>query len=139
MRFAKMYGEGVMQERIYKENVAQLNEKRIKIVDDINALEDELANKPTLPLEELVDGVIKLVGDLDFANKRQIIQKIVTKVVATKEEVTVWGFIPVLATAEVGSNVKYRNRGPAQRWQINPLQRTDRQQYSCGELPFRNH
>lgn len=119
MRYAKMYGEGVMQEHIYKENVAQLNESRTKIVHQVNAFEDELANKPTLPLEKLVDGVIKLVEDLDFNNKRQIIQKIVTKVVATKKEVTVWGYIPILATEKVGLNVKHRYRGASKCWEVD--------------------
>jgi site-specific DNA recombinase len=119
MRYAKMYGEGVMQEHIYKENVAQLNESRTKIVYQVKALEGELANKPTLPLEKLVDGVIKLVEDLDFSNKRQIIQKIVTKVVATKKEVTVWGFVPVLATEKVGLNAKYRHRRITERRQVD--------------------
>ena len=82
-----------MQEHIYKENVAQLNESRTKIVYQVNAIEDELANKPVLPLEKLVDGVVRLVEDLDFSNKRQIIQKVATKVVATKKEVTVWGLL----------------------------------------------
>lgn len=108
-RIAKMFRQGVMQEKIYKENVADLNDKRSKNVTDINALEAELENKPTLPLEDMVDGVVKLVEDLDFANKRQIIRKIITKVVATKEEVTVWGYLPVLATEKVGLNAQYRD------------------------------
>ena len=112
-RYAKMYGESIMQEHIYKENVAQLNEKRTKIVYQINALQAELENKPTLPLEKLVDGVVKLVEDLDFQNKRHVIQKVVTKVVATKKEVTVWGYVPILATEKVGLNVKHRDCGAA--------------------------
>jgi site-specific DNA recombinase len=115
-RFAKMYGEGIMQEHIYKDNVATLNENRTKIVYQINALQAELVNKPTLPLEELVDGVVKLVEDLDFQNKRQIIQKVVTKVVATKKEVTVWGYVPILATEKVGLNVKYRHSRTPECW-----------------------
>ena len=68
-------------------------------------LRNSLENKRTLPLEQIVDGVVKLVEDLDFQNKRHVIQKVVTKVVATKKEVTVWGYVPVLATEKVGLNV----------------------------------
>jgi hypothetical protein len=113
-----MYGEGIMQEHIYKENVASLNEKRTKNVYQINALQAELENKPALPLEELVDGVVKLVEDLDFQNKRQIIQKVVTKVVATKKEVTVWGYVPILATEKVGLNVKHWNCRVTKCWEV---------------------
>lgn len=108
-RYAKMYGEGVMPEQIYKENISLLNEGRSKVLAEISGLEDELSNKPSIPLEKLVDGVLKLVEDLDFSKKKLIIQKVVTKVVATKKEVTVWGHIPVLATEKVGLDVKYRD------------------------------
>lgn len=85
------------------------------------ALEDELGNKPALLLKKLVDDVIKLVEDLDFSNKRQIIQKVVTKIVTTKKEVTVWGFVPVLATEKVGLNVKHWDSGVAECWEIDPV------------------
>lgn len=146
-RFAKMYGEGehVMSEQVYKENMHLLNEDRRKLVDEISAIQDELANKPLVPLEKLVDCVIKLVQDLDFSNKKQIIQRVVTKVVATKKEVTVWGKIPIFVSkettiddnsiyyqqnnnqenttnlSEIGLNVKYRNRRPPQCRQVYPF------------------
>lgn len=80
-----------------------------------------MANKPVLPLEKLVDGVIKLVKELDFTNKKDVIQKIVTKIVATKEEITIWGRIPVpvLQAEQVGLNAKYRYRRSPQCWQVN--------------------
>lgn len=108
-RYFKMYGEEMVDEQTYKDNMSELNKERTNIVEDIRGIEAELANKPSLPLEKLVAGVIKLTEDLDFEGKRQIIQKLVTKVVATKEEVTVWGYIPILATEEVGLNVKRRH------------------------------
>lgn len=140
MRFAKMYGEGVMSEHIYKENVAELNEKRSRLSSELSDIRDQIANTPTLPLEQLVEGVVKLVSDLDYSKRRQIIQKLVSKVVATKQEVTVWGYIPVLAQkenytghveddtqnkaqsniisnlSEIGLNVKYRHRRPSKCW-----------------------
>lgn len=89
-----------MSEHIYKENVVELNTKRTHIVSEFSGLRDQIANTPTLPLEQLVEGVVKLVTDLDYSKRRQIIQKLVSKVVATKQEVTVWGYVPVLAQKE---------------------------------------
>jgi hypothetical protein len=130
-------------------NFASLNDTRRTIHKEMAAVRDELANKPTLPLEKLVDGVIKLVEDLDFSDKKQIIQKVVTKIIATKKEVTVWGHIPVLATEKASSNANYddinlpnqsnissnlsgigldasyRYSRPPQRWQIHPVQCAD--------------
>jgi hypothetical protein len=65
--------------------------------------------------------VVKLVEELDAESKDRIIQKIVTKIIATKEEVTVWGKIPVLSDGKIGLNVKYRNRRPAKRRQVHPI------------------
>lgn len=115
-RCSRAYTQGFMKEQIYKDQIHELNVTRGNLVDEIRATEDELANKPSLPLEKLVDGVVKLVAELDFTKRRQIIQKLVTKVVATKEDVTVWGYIPILTTEKVGLNDQYRDCGAAECW-----------------------
>ena len=120
-RVTRMYTEGVMREELYKENVSELSKLHEMYLDEIQTIDSELSIKPSLPLEELVEGVIKLVEELDFSDKRTIVQKLVTKVVATKEEVAVWGLIPVLGTQQVGLNGKYWYRRPAKRRQINPF------------------
>jgi predicted nucleic acid-binding Zn-ribbon protein len=118
-RYATAYGEGdhMMTLQVYQDNMHELNEKRAKLLSEISGLEDEMTNMPTLPLEKLVDGVINLVKDLDFTNKKEVIQKIVTKIVATKEEITIWGRIPVpvLQAEQVGLNAKYRHRRTTKR------------------------
>ncbi|HJM04408.1 MAG TPA: hypothetical protein QF549_02120 [Candidatus Saccharimonadaceae bacterium] len=120
-RFAKVYGDGTMTERIYKENIAELNDKRINISNEMSALRDAIDNKPSIPLEKLVDGVVKLVQELDFNNKKQIIQRVVSKVVATKEDITIWGFIPLLTSEKVGYEPEYWHRRPPQRRQVDPF------------------
>ena len=68
---------------------------------------------PTLPLEKIVDDVIKLVQDLDFTNKKAIVQKIVTKVVATKKEDnnvhSLEGMVNITNTSESIKNSMPRN------------------------------
>lgn len=142
IRYAKMYGEGVMPEHIYKNHVTEIQETRRRIHSEKIGINEELINKPRIPLNELVGGVIKLVEDLDFVTKKNLIQKLVKKVVATKEEVNVWGLIPILATgntkesdriydikdetqcinndnqSEVGLDVKYRHSRVTQCRQI---------------------
>ena len=106
-RITLTYAEGVTTEQLYRETIYGYNQRRAAIVSEINTIKDELANKPLLPLEKLVEGVIKLTQDLDYLGKKEIIQKVVSKVIATKQEVTVWGYIPVLADGEIGLNDKY--------------------------------
>lgn len=120
-RLAKVYGDGTMTERIYKANIAELNEKRINITNEMSVLRNALDNKPSIPLEKLVDGVVKLVQELDFNNKKQIIQRVVSKVVATKENITLWGFIPLLTSEKVGYEPEYWNRRLAKCRQVNTV------------------
>lgn len=120
-RLASAYTDNIMDEAIYRTKYEEVSGIRNSLLKQIRVIENEIANSPVVPLEKLVDGVLKLVEDLDFAERRHIIQQVVDKVVATKEEVTVCGLIPVLAVQQVGLNGKHRNRRPAKCRQINPL------------------
>ena len=99
-RYDKAYGQGVMSERRYKDVMYELNQNREATVAEISALEDEMTNQKTISVEQYFDETIKRVGNLSFTEKKAIIKRIVTKVVATKQEVKVWGRIPLLATPE---------------------------------------
>lgn len=141
-RYDKAYGQGVMSERRYKDVMYELNQKREATVAEISALEDEMTNQKPISVEQYFDETIKRVGNLSFTEKKAIIKRVVTKIVATKQEVKVWGRIPLLATPEnetinnnensifathllnerkVGLNVSNRHRRPTQRRKINPL------------------
>ncbi len=119
VRYIKLYGEGDLTEKDYKNQKYELDEQREMILSELRGLEDEKSNYSTLPLDKLLSGVVKLVEELDAESKDRIIQKIVTKIIATKEEVTVWGKIPVLSDGKIGLNVKYRHRRTAKCWQIH--------------------
>lgn len=118
-RYTKAYGKGLMSERLYKDNFHETSVKRSELMTEISNTEAELANKPKIPVEKLIDGVLKLVGNLDFTDKKQLIQKLVTKVVATKQEITIWGHIPILATEQVGLHAQHRNCWITQCWEVD--------------------
>jgi hypothetical protein len=67
------------------------------------------------------DIFIELVEELDFETKRQIIRTVVKKIVATKKEVNVWGYLPILETGKIGYELKHRYRGAAKCWQVYPI------------------
>ncbi len=108
-RYTKAYGQGVMSERLYKDNFHETNTKRAVVVSEMSGIEAELVNKPVIPVEQLIDGVLKLVQSLDFADKKSVIRKLVTKIEATKQEVTIWGRIPIPATGEIGYHANDSN------------------------------
>ncbi len=147
-RYDKAYGQGVMSERRYKDVMYELNEKRETLVAEITALEDEMANQKPITVEQYFDGTIKRVENLSFTEKKAIIKKVITKIVATKQEISIWGRIPLLATpngetinnngngiyanhleneSKVGLNVSNWHRRLAQCRQVHPVQRPDRQ------------
>ena len=99
-RYDKAYGQGVMSERRYKDVIHELNEKREAVISEISALEDEMTNQKPITVEQYFDGTVKRVENLSFTEKKAIIRKVVTKIIATKQEVKIWGRIPLLATPE---------------------------------------
>lgn len=101
-RYTKAYGLGVMSERLYKDSMKELSEKRSHINTELTTIEAQLADKPRLSVEQLVDGVKETLQNLDLTDKKAIIKKTVTKIIATQKEATIWGHIPILATEQVG-------------------------------------
>lgn len=87
-------------ERRYKDVMYELNQKREATVAEISAIEDEMTNQKPISVEQYFDETIKRVDNLSFTEKKAIIRRVVTKIVATKQEVRVWGRIPLLATPE---------------------------------------
>ena len=65
--------------------------KRSKFLIKIAGIRDTLASKQPVPLEKMIDGVIELVGNLDFTDKKAVIRKLVTKIVAIKKEINIMG------------------------------------------------
>jgi len=148
-RLLSLYTTADISEETYRTRKDDIATRRDKLVHEINDLENLLAIQPKLPLEKLVCGVLELLEEPDFNEKREIIKTVITKVVATQKEINVWGFIPLIPKTEVGLNVKYsyaelpnqyvatanqesvglnvkhRYRRPSKRRQVHPIQRTD--------------
>jgi site-specific DNA recombinase len=141
-RYDKAYGQGVMSERRYKDVMYELNEKRETVISEISALEDEMTNQKPVTVEQYFDGTVKRVENLSFTEKKEIIRKVITKIIATKQEVKIWGRIPLLATPDGGTingngnslfathleneertdlNVNHSHRGVTERREINPV------------------
>lgn len=78
-----------MSERRYKDVMYALNEKREALVAEIAALEGEMVNQKPITVEQSFDGTIKRVENLNFTEKKAIIKKVVSKIVATKQEIKV--------------------------------------------------
>lgn len=67
----------------------ELNQKREATVAEISA-PYEITNHKPISVEQYFNETIKRVGNLSFTEKKVIIKRVVTKSVATKQEVKVW-------------------------------------------------
>ncbi len=112
-RIAKMYGNGLMSEDNYESNYAALQQQKESVNDRISTLKVNSSDNTSLPLEELCKRVVKLIETLDLTKQKEVLHKVVDKVVANKEEITICGYIPLVNSEKVGHELKYRNRRPS--------------------------
>lgn len=123
-RYAKMYGQAMMSEDVYEERIRSVLERREKLNKQI-ALQDDTTEQITqIDPKQLVEPFRELLQNMDFDAKQFTTRKIVDKIIATKEEVTICGFIPLIdnsASRKVKYGPIYRHRRPPQRRQIYPF------------------
>ena len=118
-RYTKAYGTGLMSERLYREQAQIANDKRIKLQQELNNVEAELADRPKLTVEQIVAGTKETLRSLDLTDKTAIIKKTVHKIIATKKEVTIWGHIPILVSGQVGLHAEHRHSRTSECWEVD--------------------
>ena len=115
-RYVKAYGGGFLSEKIYKEQVKELQNRRLALENEMKQAKSNALKVPTLTVNELVLGAQKVLESLDFTDKKDIVRKIVSKIRATQGEIIIWGQLPVLQKVEVGFESEYRYRRPTKCW-----------------------
>lgn len=101
--YYKAYGQNVMSERHYKDILYGLNENYEAVVAEISTLEDEMANQKLITIEQYFEGIVKRVENLNFTENKAIIKKAIVRIVATKQDISIWERIPLLATPNGGT------------------------------------
>lgn len=129
LRYAKAYGQGMMSEFVYKEQMKSVTDRRTTLLKlQAQPQAEQKQELKDLDPEKLVEPFKQFIDNLSFDDKVFITRKITDKIVATKDEVTICGFIPLIhsvETKDTAGKVKYepdyRHRRPPQCRQINPL------------------
>lgn len=110
-RYAKAYGEGVMPFETYKDFAENIKQKR----KALRAQADE-DRKPmtgaTLSVEDMVAGTDSWLPKFDFDDRRAVTRRVIKKVIAERDKVTVCGQIPL---SQVGFEPIDRHRRSSQR------------------------
>lgn len=124
-RYGKAYGAGVF-------TIEQLKEYTVPIREKINQLEMQIAGATQKANEQRVgdapsktdielfaEKAKKTIKNLNFLSKREIVLATVEKIVSTKDNLCVSGYIPV--NHYVQYKTSDRNRRVAKRWKINAI------------------
>jgi len=95
-RYVKMYGIGRMSEEIYEEQMGTIARRRLDLrKQQVKAEDDKLDKLQGIDSQQLSRAFSKFIKELSYERKLFTVRKLVDKVIATKEEVTICGFIPV--------------------------------------------
>lgn len=109
-RYVKMYGQAMISEDIYQEQIKNVLERREELLKlQAKPREDKLSKFRDLDLQHLADGFNGFMKKLPYEAKLFTVRKIVDKVIATKEEVTIWGFIPAMEVSSAGKEGLHAN------------------------------
>jgi site-specific DNA recombinase len=125
-RYAKAYGAGVITIEQLKEYLAPVKEKIFSFENQIAKadLESQQGGIKTFPelnqIEAFTQKTSKaLSGNLSFDSKKAIIRNIIDRVVGTRENLQVYGYIPVESNINVFTI--NRNRRSAKRREIDVI------------------
>lgn len=106
-RYVDAYGKGLMPEELFAEKMSETKCQK-------ESIEKELANASKnrgitgkIDVEQLIAKATRKIGDLAFEQKKHIVEKVVDKIIASPEEVTIWGHIPIPALATASGKVNY--------------------------------
>lgn len=124
-RYTKAYGAGVFSIDQLREYLNPLKEKILLFNNQISKanLENEQTDENELPkidkLKDFADKASLALIDLNFNAKKAIINNVIDKVVGTRENLQVYGYIPL--TSNINVFTKYRNRWFTKCWEIHPF------------------
>lgn len=126
-RYNRAYGAGAFTIEQLKEYTTPLREKLAVLERQIAQarIEESHIDTSRLPslqeMEVFCGAARKTLQDLNFGQKQAIVRSVIEKVVGTKQELRVNGYIPVENTNNILLYAIHGNRRAAERRQIDPL------------------
>lgn len=117
-RYVDAYGKGLLPEKIFAEKMRDTTKQKEIIEQEQVKASKNRGVVAKIDVEQLVSKATRKIAELNFEQKKHVIERVIDKIVASPEEVTIWGHIPVpaLATsAKVKHGSQYRHRWPAKR------------------------
>lgn len=108
-RCTSAYRKGLSEET-YFEQLDEINRRRNSIKSELEQLETNKDNRlDSVDVDEITEPFKKFLDNLKYEDKLFTVRKIVDKVIATKETVTIFGNIPVFASSLASGISEYNS------------------------------
>jgi site-specific DNA recombinase len=115
-RYTEGYGAGVTPFEVYKESMEQAKDRRNFLLSQRCEIESRQRQKISIPPQRLAELAQTTIAGFNFDDKRAIIRQLVEKVVATREKLTITGYIPINLSKYMELSHADRNRRTAECW-----------------------
>lgn len=121
-RYIEAYGKGIINEEMLDHHMRATNKRKSIIEEELANASKNRAITGKIDVEKLVERTTTKLSNLNFDQKKHIVERVITKIIASPKEMIICGQIPVPALATVGkvnNEPINRNRRFAKCWQIN--------------------
>lgn len=116
-RYVGAYGRGSLTDNVFDEHMSDVNRRKATLQNQIdNMNHDEQSELPEYDINDIQKRFTHLLGELTFEDKLYTVRKIIDKIVATKEEITICGKIPLIPphdSEKAGLHAKHWYRRPS--------------------------
>jgi site-specific DNA recombinase len=123
-RYVDAYGKGFMPEALFAEKIKETNRQIEALKIDIAKASENRGVAGKIDVEQLVQKAALKLGNLNFDQKKHIVERVVDKIIASPKEIIIWGHLPSSALAAVGkvNHVsQHRHRWSTKCRQIYPV------------------
>ena len=101
-RYVDAYGKGLMPEQLFADKMKETNKQIESVNKDIAKASENRGIIGKIDIEQLIQKATRKIGDLEFDQKKFIVERVIDKIIANPKEITIWGHIPSPALATVG-------------------------------------
>ena len=101
-RYIEAYGKGIINEEMLDHHMRVTNKRKSVIEDELATASKNRAITGKIDIEKLVERTTTKLSDLNFDQKKHIVERVITKIIASPKEMIICGQILVPALATVG-------------------------------------
>lgn len=141
-RYNKAYGAGLFSMEQLREYTKNAHEKISSLESKMAIHKEEIIQTQSfvrpqmLEMEQFAHAAVKTLKNLNFKQRKTIVDSVIDKIIGTKTELEVFGYLPI---QNYGLQTLYRNRRIAKCRKIIPVQSTHQKRCAYRKLPVCNH